>query len=42
MLMQKKADVVKDLKGNVWRKGVDVEQRAVAFHGCSVVYWKIV
>jgi hypothetical protein len=41
MLMQKRADVVKDLKGSVWRTGVNVEQRAVALHGGSLVYWKI-
>jgi hypothetical protein len=42
MLMQKTASVVNDMKGNLWRKGVKVEQRAVAMDGSSAVYWKIV
>jgi hypothetical protein len=41
MLLRKKAAVVRDLGGKVWRNGVDVEQRAVALPGCSVVYWHI-
>ncbi|PPR04949.1 hypothetical protein CVT24_010407 [Panaeolus cyanescens] len=42
MLMSRKAKQVKDLQGQVWKKGVKVEQRALAGDGSSVVYWKIV
>jgi hypothetical protein len=42
MLSVKKAEVVKDLQGRVWKKGVYVEQRAVALRGSSLVYWRIV
>ncbi|KAI0055499.1 RCC1/BLIP-II [Artomyces pyxidatus] len=41
MLMQKKADVVKDPRGRVWKRGVEVEQVAVAGYGNSLVYWRI-
>ncbi|KAI0340522.1 RCC1/BLIP-II [Trametopsis cervina] len=40
MLSQRKADI-KDLSGRVWKKGVLVEQRAVAGWGNSVIYWRI-
>lgn len=42
MLMSRKAKEVKDLRGQVWKKGVKVEQRALAGDGSSVVYWQIV
>ena len=40
ILGKRKADV-KDMQGKVWKKGVQVEQCAVAGWGNSVVYWKI-
>lgn len=40
ILGQRKADI-KDMKGKVWKKGVQVEQCAVAGWGNSAVYWKI-
>ncbi|KAF8911083.1 RCC1/BLIP-II [Gymnopilus junonius] len=42
MLMRRKAKEVKDLHGNIWKKGVDVEQREVVGYENSAVYWKIV
>lgn len=42
MLMNQKAGEVKDLHGKVWKRGVKVEQRAVAGYASSIVYWKIV
>ena len=41
MLMTKKATEVRDLHGKVWKRGVKVEQHAVAGYECSAVYWKI-
>ncbi|KZT74173.1 RCC1/BLIP-II protein [Daedalea quercina L-15889] len=41
LLARKKADEVRDLQGKVWKKGVEVEQTALAGWGNSVVYWKI-
>ncbi|KAH8107169.1 RCC1/BLIP-II [Cristinia sonorae] len=41
MLGKKRAVEVRDLRGRVWKKGVEVEQRAVTGYGNSVVYWKI-
>lgn len=41
MLVTKKATEVKDLHGKVWKRGVKVEQHAVAGYECSAVYWKI-
>ena len=40
MLMKRKADV-KDLQGKLWKKKVEVEQRAVAGYSSSLVYWRI-
>lgn len=40
MLRTRKADV-KDMKGKVWKRGVQVEQRAVAGYGSSLVYWRV-
>ena len=40
MLGKRKADV-KDMSGKVWKRGVTVEQCAVAGWGNSLVYWKI-
>lgn len=40
ILAKSKADV-KDLSGKLWKRGVDVEQRAVAGYGNSIVYWRI-
>lgn len=42
MLMRKKAREVLDLTGQVWKKGVTVQQHVVAGYGTSGVYWKIV
>jgi len=42
MLKKQQAKEVKDLQGKVWKRGVSVEQRAVAGPQKSVVYWKIV
>ncbi|EMD38580.1 hypothetical protein CERSUDRAFT_113764 [Gelatoporia subvermispora B] len=41
MLRHRKADEVRDLQGKVWKKGVEVEQHAVAGWGNSMVYWKV-
>ncbi|KAI0670555.1 RCC1/BLIP-II [Trametes maxima] len=41
MLSRKKAKEVRDLRGQVWKNGVEVEQRAVAGWNNSVVYWRI-
>lgn len=41
MLGKKKAKEVRDLVGKVWKRGVDVEQCAIAGYGNSVVYWRI-
>ena len=41
MLQTKKAAEVRDMQGKVWKKGIEVEQRAVAGWGNSVVYWRI-
>ncbi|KAI0721594.1 RCC1/BLIP-II [Cerioporus squamosus] len=41
MLQSKRADEVLDMQGRVWKKGVEVEQRAVAGWNNSVVYWRI-
>ncbi|KAI0797823.1 RCC1/BLIP-II [Abortiporus biennis] len=41
ILGRRKASEVRDLSGKVWKKGVEVEQRAVAGFGNSVVYWRI-
>ncbi|KAI0049695.1 RCC1/BLIP-II [Auriscalpium vulgare] len=41
MLMRVRAPVVRDPQGRVWRRGVEVEQVAVAGFGNSVVYWRI-
>ncbi|OCH95595.1 RCC1/BLIP-II protein [Obba rivulosa] len=41
MLRKRKANEVRDLRGNVWKRGVEVEQCAVAGWGNSMVYWKV-
>ncbi|TBU32306.1 RCC1/BLIP-II [Dichomitus squalens] len=41
MLRSKTAVEVRDLQGKVWKKGVQVEQKAVAGWSNSVVYWRI-
>lgn len=41
MLASRTAKEVRDLQGKVWRRGVKVEQCAVAGPGCSAVYWRI-
>jgi hypothetical protein len=41
MLMKAKAGVVNDMQGKPWKRGVDVEQTAVAGFMNSVVYWRI-
>ncbi|THH33021.1 hypothetical protein EUX98_g1164 [Antrodiella citrinella] len=40
MLRKKRADV-RDLSGRLWKRGVEVEQRALSGYGNSVVYWRI-
>lgn len=40
MLTTRKA-AVNDMRGKLWKTGVEVEQCAVAGYGCSAVYWKI-
>lgn len=41
MLQSKRAREVRDMQGQVWKKGVEVEQRAVAGWNNSVVYWRV-
>ncbi|KAL5532991.1 hypothetical protein ACEPAF_4765 [Sanghuangporus sanghuang] len=41
MLLKRRAKEVQDLQGRRWKTNVDVEQRAVAGWGSSLVYWKV-
>lgn len=41
MLVRRRAKVVRDPQGRVWRRGVDVEQVAIGGYGSSLVYWRI-
>jgi hypothetical protein len=41
MLGRKKAALLRDLEGKEWKRGIKVEQRAIALRGSSVVYWRI-
>ncbi|TFK55231.1 RCC1/BLIP-II [Heliocybe sulcata] len=41
ILAKAKAREVRDLEGKVWKRGVEVEQMAVAGWGNSVVYWRV-
>jgi hypothetical protein len=41
MLVKRRAKVVRDLQGRVWKRGVDVEQVAIGGYGNSLVYWRI-
>ncbi|KAI8998804.1 RCC1/BLIP-II [Trametes punicea] len=41
MLQRRVAKEVRDMRGQVWKKSIEVEQRAVAGWNNSVVYWKI-
>jgi hypothetical protein len=41
MLSQRTAREVRDMRGSVWKRGVRVEQCAVAGPTCSAVYWRI-
>jgi hypothetical protein len=41
MLTTRRAAVVKDMEGKVWKRGVDVEQCAIAGAGCSALYWRV-
>jgi hypothetical protein len=41
MLGHRRAKVVRDPQGRVWRRGVDVEQVAIGGYGTSLVYWRI-
>lgn len=41
LMLGKRAADVKDLGGKVWKRGVQVEQCAVAGWGSSLIYWKI-
>ncbi len=42
MMKKQQAKEVKDLQGKVWKRGVAVEQRAIAGPQNSVMYWKFV
>lgn len=41
MLGKRRAGEVRDLQGKLWKKNIEVEQKAVAGWGNSIVYWKI-
>ncbi|KAJ4488156.1 RCC1/BLIP-II [Lentinula aciculospora] len=41
LLRRKKAKEVLDLQGHVWKRGVEVEQKAVAGYNSSTVFWKV-
>ncbi|KAH9989777.1 regulator of chromosome condensation 1/beta-lactamase-inhibitor protein II [Russula vinacea] len=41
MLEKRRAKVVRDPQGRVWRRGVDVEQVAIGGYGNSLIYWRI-
>ena len=41
MLKSRIAKEVRNLKGDIWGRKVEVEQRAVVGFGNSAVYWKI-
>lgn len=41
LMMMKRTAEVKDMQGRRWARGVEVEQRAIAGFGASLVYWKI-
>lgn len=41
ILQRKKAKEVLDGQGYVWKRGVEVEQRAIAGYSSSAVFWKV-
>ncbi|KAJ3908556.1 regulator of chromosome condensation 1/beta-lactamase-inhibitor protein II [Lentinula edodes] len=41
LLRRKKAKEVLDLQGHVWKRDVEVEQKAVAGYNSSAVFWKV-
>lgn len=41
MLEKRRAKLVRDPQGRVWRRGVEVEQVAIGGFGTSFVYWRI-
>ena len=41
MLGKRRAKVVRDPQGRVWKRGVEVEQVAIGGYGNSLVYWRI-
>lgn len=41
LLRRKKAKEVLDLQGHVWKRNVEVEQKAVAGYNSSAVFWKV-
>ncbi|KAJ3773826.1 regulator of chromosome condensation 1/beta-lactamase-inhibitor protein II [Lentinula raphanica] len=41
LLQRKRAKEVLDLQGVVWKRGVEVEQKAVAGYDSSAVFWKV-
>ncbi|KAI0003218.1 regulator of chromosome condensation 1/beta-lactamase-inhibitor protein II [Russula compacta] len=41
MLVRRRAKIVRDPQGRVWRRGVDVEQVVIGGYGNSLVYWRI-
>ncbi|KAJ3795050.1 regulator of chromosome condensation 1/beta-lactamase-inhibitor protein II [Lentinula aff. detonsa] len=41
LLRRKKAKEVLDFQGVIWKRGVEVEQKAVAGYNSSAVFWKV-
>ena len=41
MLEKRRAKLVRDPEGRVWRRGVQVEQVAIGGFGTSLIYWRI-
>lgn len=41
ILQRKKAKEILDLQGNVWKRGVEVEQKAITGYSSSAVFWKL-
>jgi len=41
MLVKRRAKLVRDPQGRVWRRGVEVEQVAIGGFGTSLIYWRI-
>ncbi|KAE9406370.1 RCC1/BLIP-II [Gymnopus androsaceus JB14] len=41
ILQRKKAKEILDFQGNVWKRGVEVEQKAITGYSSSAVFWKL-